>query len=112
MNPDDIARILDDLGRRLGPAGEYAFSLAVRYEFTSAAISVAFGLLLAVASAIGIVVAWRYDDESGASFPIRIFGGLFGSIGGVVGLSVSAIALPNLLNPEYAAIRSLLWAIR
>ncbi len=30
MNPDDIARILDDLGSRIGPAGEYVFALAVR----------------------------------------------------------------------------------
>ena len=32
MNPEDVGRILDEIGERIGPAGEYAFELAVRQQ--------------------------------------------------------------------------------
>lgn len=31
MNPDEIGRILDEIGKRLGPAGEYAWTKTVQY---------------------------------------------------------------------------------
>ena len=74
MNPDDIARILDDLGQRLGPTGEYVFSLAVRQVYIDAFA----GLLCWLAFAV-----------------INAF-----------------LVIPDVLNPEYAALRDILGAIR
>ena len=38
MNPEDVGKILDEIGERIGPAGEYAFELAVRQQLITGAL--------------------------------------------------------------------------
>ena len=45
MKPEDIARILDDLGTRIGPAGEYVWQLTVKQVLIDAWLWGAFGIL-------------------------------------------------------------------
>lgn len=55
MNPDDLARILDDIGQRIGPAGERVFELAVRQQvITNGLWATAAGAVAVVAVAIAI----------------------------------------------------------
>jgi hypothetical protein len=55
MNPDDLARILDDLGRRVGPAGERVFELAVRQQvITNGLWATAAGAVVVIAVAIAV----------------------------------------------------------
>ena len=125
MNPDDLAQILDDLGHRLGPTGEYVFALAVRQVYIDGALSVGLGLLctaVAVVITLGCRRLWRREVAEYAAgtsdycskpdpFMYYIFGGLAGGGSVVFALGTFSIGLPLLLNPEYAAIRDILRAI-
>ncbi len=113
MTADDLAKILDMLGQRLGPTGQYVFGLAVRQVYIDAATSAVFliGWVL-----LGLVVGprlYRYVTEDGQSaYSSRDIGGVivavvYGLVGIMV-LLVAAFAIPAVLNPEYAAIRDIL----
>ena len=105
MNPDDLARILDELGRRLGPAGEHVFALAVRQQIINGVFGVIAALILMIVGVVFVVVGRRQIDSDG-----------FEWFAGGVAWIIAAIALIGglslLLNPEYAAIRELLSAVR
>jgi hypothetical protein len=104
MNPDDLARILDELGRRLGPAGEHVFALAVRQQIIEGIVWVTVGLLLIIAGVVAFLVIRRQTDSDG-------FEWLAGGILWVVAAVALIPGLLQLLNPEYAAIRDLLKAV-
>jgi hypothetical protein len=102
VNPDDIARILDDLGNRLGPAGEYVFALSVRYVVTDAILGLAFG---AIAAVIAVVAArWASRQQYEEVLLGYLLAGVLGAIAALFGF----LNLRTLLNPEYAAIRDIL----
>lgn len=116
MNPDDLAKILDELGKRLGPTGEHVFELAVRQVYINAATAT---LLLVVFVGINVLAVprmWRYvtapnqgsySDRGMAAF---LLGMLDVGVGGLV-LLAAVIYIPSVLNPEYAAIRDILSAV-
>jgi hypothetical protein len=106
MNPDDLARILDELGQRLGPTGEYVFALAVRQVVIDAVLLLAFAAIL-VGSA---TYAWRAvaRADSFDAAPLRLIAGALY----LAATIAAAGALSALLNPEYAALRDILGAIR
>lgn len=135
MNADDLAKILDELGQRLGPTGEHVFQLAVRQVYIDAGLSLVVngvGLLFL----IGFVVAaakfsigrWRaevaaYAEGKGRWSPIQrgpdmsdylfawVVGGFLWLIfvcGMILGL---VAALSRVLNPEYAALRDIIGQI-
>lgn len=119
MNPDDIARILDDLGERIGPAGEYVFALAVRQVYIDGVLNIGLGLLcIPVAVVVGLVCwrSWRSASTQGYGAPDPFIYLMFGGSAVVAALILALFAfasgLPKLLNPEYAAIRDILGAIR
>jgi hypothetical protein len=107
MSPDDLARILDELGRRLGPAGEHVFALAVRQQIIEGTLLGIGGLILVIVGVIVAIVARRndYDNDGFIGWFGPGFCFLFGGV-------LLAAALSQLLNPEYAAIRDLLKAVR
>lgn len=132
MEPEDLARILDDLGQRLGPTGEYVFALAVRQVVIDASITLAWGIPTILAVTAVVVWAARFTRQRyAAAKAIEKPGGysyervdlmnyvmpwlMFGFIGSIVlgtaGLAVTH-QLGRLLNPEYAAIRDILGAVR
>jgi len=101
MNPDDLAKILDELGQRLGPTGSHVFELAVRQQVILGVIGLVAGVTLV---ALGIIVGfWEWRKQP----PI-----IFGPVIAGVSILPFLVALPLLLNPEYAAIRDLLGALR
>ena len=115
MNADDLAKILDELGQRLGPTGEYVVQLAVRQVYVEAIVTIVATALLAVA---GLVVGpriyrWYEADEPYGirEMPTLVVGLLF-PIAMLVGITGTLIAIPRLLNPEYAALRDIIGAIR
>ena len=132
MNADDLAKILDELGQRLGPTGERVFALAVQYQITSSliwAIGSAIGL---IAIAVGTVLCarltirnWRAavaktdknayfatdPDMADYVFPWLLGGSAFG-IAALVLISVLTSSLVTLANPEYSALRGLIESIK
>ena len=137
MNADDLAKILDELGRRLGPTGEYVFQLAVRQVIISSALGAAvsaIGLIaLAIAIAAGLrltvsryrVVAKSYAEGKGRWSSIGqtspdwddyvfpwIFIGLFGGAAMFMLTGIFTSSLIRLLNPEFAALHDLIGMIR
>lgn len=120
MNPDDLAKILDELGRRLGPTGQHVFDLAVRQQIIDGAF-VVFALLIFVFLSIVVTIAvWRrrnngLDKEDPGylnltdSIGILVFVWMIPVV--IVVLPLAG-ALGKLLNPEYAAIRDILSAIK
>jgi hypothetical protein len=115
VNPDDLIRILDELGKRLGPTGEYVFGLAVRQVYIEAVVGIglfAFALMVG-AIVIPRVYRWQQADRSGYSER-----GMIATIGGLLaamllfGVTANAIfQLQNVLNPEYAALRAILGTV-
>jgi hypothetical protein len=128
VNPDDLARILDELGQRLGPAGAYVFGLAVRQVLIGSVL----GLSLAVVTGASGYVAlratrkhvaaewarWnalperekdyphtngRPDTLGGALWWYLLPGALF-----IATALIATFALSRLLNPEYAALTDIL----
>lgn len=137
MTADELARILDELGRRLGPAGEYAFGIAVRYQMTSALIW-AIGAGVTLALIIGVVLwaarftsrrwhadwaayherfpngsTYRSDRPDSLDYLMPWMLGSLGIVlvgGGAAGTLLSSLV--TVLNPEYAALRDLIGAVR
>ena len=116
MNADELAKILDELGQRLGPTGEYVFALAVRQAYiegwTFVGVAVLFGLATLVGvigSAVSIV---RRPSDKDAGY----YGAVVAMVSGLGFVIASAFffayGLPKLLNPEYAALRDLIGTIR
>lgn len=108
MNADEITRLLDELGKRLGPAGEHVFELAVRQQvivstmWLIGASLVALICLTILVSAIVYVV--RHDDTADGPFNAGAIA-LFLLIPTIV---VAVLNIPTLLNPEYAAMVAIL----
>ena len=46
MNPEDVGRILDEIGERIGPAGEYAWQLTVRQVYLEGILGTLIGGLV------------------------------------------------------------------
>lgn len=57
MSPDDLAKILDELGKRLGPTGQHVFELAVRNVVITNTIWVGFWGVVAVISLATLLVS-------------------------------------------------------
>lgn len=116
MNPDDIIRLLDELGERLGPAGQRVFELAVRQVYVEAiTVLAALAILIAVGLVFGPRLA-RWSEGGGAYsdrplLAIFVWLGYGGLLVGAV-LLVMLVAVPGIFNPEYAALSRLLGAIR
>lgn len=115
MNPEDVARILDELGERLGPAGEYVFQLAVRQVYINALTSVVALVLVLALTAVVVPRAerWRRDDTGSYGDRGFVMAFAYGGWACVVGFVVLWVffAVPSIFNAEYAAIRSILTAI-
>jgi hypothetical protein len=124
MNPEDVGRILDEIGERIGPAGSHVFELAIRQAIIDGSASLVAGVILIV------VAVWAFrrartaiyrkpepdpnrgtyyssTDKMDEYFPM---GGVAAATGIVFILGIWTVydGVTSLLNPEYAAIRDLL----
>ena len=127
MNPEDVGRILDEIGERIGPAGEYAWGLAVRQVYIEGTIGSILGSALAIATlvaGVGALVliyrryladlertkgAGRYDRTDPFGYVLSALAVL--SLGGAAFgfcLTWAVLAIQQLLNPEYHAMIRLL----
>ena len=119
MNADDLGKILDELGQRLGPAGEHVYSVLVKQAQLVGAVQLALGMVLVILGMVAVAVitklaqadqARRADDDYLDSYDPT--GYVF--VGGLclfpIGLGVALLALGFLavFNPEYHAITDLL----
>jgi uncharacterized protein involved in response to NO len=112
MNADDLAKILDELGKRLGPTGSHVFELAVRQVYINAGTAV---VCLAIVVALGWIATprlyrWQQDGND-RDIVCAILGIVYGFVAVIVGL-MALIAVPLVFNPEYAAIRDLIGQIK
>lgn len=113
MNPEDVGRVLDEIGERIGPAGEYAWQLTVRQVVIDAALWGALGLFSLVLTTFLFVAIRRNDREAIARGDTNDLFGWGGALG-ITGLAlIPALALiiwpgSMLLNPEYHAMTRLL----
>lgn len=114
MNPDDLVKILDELGRRLGPAGEHVFELAVRQVYIDGITAI----ILTVAFVVTNLILWprvaRYIEAGPRDGERGIAGFLLALLDLFIGALVAVwflIAAPAMLNPEYAALKDILSTI-
>ena len=111
MKPEDIAKILDDLGQRLGPSGEYVFGLAVRQVYVNGiAAFVMFGSLVALGLIIGSrFLRWGRDKEASEVqwFASVILGLTYGTVVTIFAIG-TFFDVRAMFNPEYAALSDLL----
>jgi hypothetical protein len=133
MSADELGRILDELGRRLGPAGEHVFALAVRQVYIDGAMSM---LAAAVSLAVGWQAlrttrrfranAWAKWNAKPTNYPSidghpveditvalpSLLGYAVVLLAVLAAIGFTSTALTNLLNPEYVAIRDILGAVK
>lgn len=114
MSAEDLARLLDQLGQRLGPTGERVFALAVRQVWIDGLLGVGAAVVAAAFMFIALPRLYRWG-RSGDGYSTRdleavVAGLIVVLIGGLI-VANGVYALSRLLNPEYAAIRDLLGAI-
>lgn len=118
MTPEELGRLLDELGQRIGPAGEHVFQLAVRQAVIDGVIGIIFGLTLVIGTGVIFVKAVKWilsrestssynDDALDKGFPIGIMSLPAGLLIATGFVSLSS-GISSLLNPEYAAIRDIL----
>lgn len=98
MNPEDIGKILDEIGERIGPAGAYAWEITVRQVVIDASVWLSLGAL-ALVVALG---AFTYAAVRRSADALGV--GLLA----LTGLIPMGVALTQLLNPEYHAMVRLL----
>jgi hypothetical protein len=71
MTADDIAKILDELGKRLGPAGDHLFALTARQVQIEAITSIAGVILLILATIVLSLIAY-FSWKSGYRLEARL----------------------------------------
>lgn len=114
MNPEDIGRILDEIGERIGPAGEYAWRIAVAHESLSSWIALLVPLSAFVIALVVLVVGIRlvsvggWGEETPTAGALTVMIGGFASLfTGIALLSVVGTELPDALIPEWGVLRQL-----
>ncbi len=111
MNPEDIGRILDEIGERIGPAGEYAWHLTVRQVVIDAVMWGVFGCALLGLAVLTYVLLRRNTAESDK--PMSVVDCLaLASWAAIPGTAIIALLGTMLLNPEYHAMLRLITTVR
>ena len=117
MNPEDVGRILDEIGERIGPAGEAAWAILVRGVWVDSVIGVLFGLFL---TTVGVIITYfaskigrQMDREDAGSmgFPLMIVGPVLGLTMMVIGVPAIFLNLQGVFVPEFKAIEYILRAL-
>jgi predicted PurR-regulated permease PerM len=112
VSAEDLARLLDELGQRLGPTGAHVFELAVWYKVTDALVGMVFGILLALLPWLLVrYVRGRIDDHDDREFAttIAFVLAVACTVGGAMLVASDIITF---LNPEYAALRDIVRTIK
>lgn len=129
MNPDDIIKLLDELGRRIGPTGQYVWQIAVKQASIDGWLTVSAGILLLLSIGLSFGVALLYSHKAWRSYRARKDAGgggyfdsppgwepfiiagmvsLFALIAGVISILVG---ISTLANPEYHALIDILQSL-
>lgn len=118
MNPEDIGRILDEIGARIGPAGEYAWDTLVMGERIIGGVLVGAGVVAGAATFVLYRLGrWAYETHKGAGpYDSHDIGAVTFGIGCltffIAACALVGSGLPGLLAPEYVAIKQILGSIR
>ena len=121
MNPEDLARILDELGQRLGPSGAAAFASVVTQKVNEAQAWIGFYSL--ASSVLVVSMALLFIAGAILAFADRKTESVGNTIGGTF-LAVFLLGVPwafaqyqlivaglQLQNPTYYALRDILSAV-
>jgi len=110
MDPEDVGRILDEIGNRIGPAGEYAWQLTVKQVVIDSVLWGIFGIfltLLAIGTFIWILLHDRRMTDSRSEFgtgnAVMLLLWTF-----IPGFLVVAWVGTMIFNPEYHAMLRLI----
>lgn len=113
MTPEQLGQFLDELGKRLGPAGDHVWQIAVQRAVISNAVWLVGSVVLVIASVWAARWLWKVtaDVDDVDQGMLRIFGSLGTAAGAVAGTAIALGSLINLMTPEYKALSDLLSAI-
>jgi hypothetical protein len=108
VSPDDIIKLLDELGQRLEGPTKHLFELAYRQTLIEGVI---FSVLVLIAFAINVVgsIAWikHGTNENDPPMWAQAFG--YGMLLAIPAMLIFGLpALTNLLNPEWVAVGKLI----
>lgn len=110
MSSDEIVTLLDELGRRLGPAGQHVLELGTRQIITSSIVWIITAIAVVIACFLGIRWGWRaWNNSEDIGGPILMTFGGFGIATSVIVIATSLIAL---LNPEWSALTQILTTLK
>ena len=120
MNPEDIGRILDEIGERIGPAGEYAWEVAVTGHRIGGFITIGAGVAVLGIAAAGL---WLWRDGRRKSLATTssygrdgedamVFGGGLALLASLAAIILFTVGIFAVAMPEYHVIQSILGAGR
>jgi ABC-type multidrug transport system permease subunit len=118
MDPQDVVKVLDEIGKRVGPAGEYAWSILVAGQRVTGIVGLVTGtILMVVAYILYRVVRFlmKKGKEETSSYTNRddyylgafLTGGL-AIIVVVLGLAVAMSSIASVVAPEYVILHDLI----
>jgi hypothetical protein len=113
MTPEQLGQFLDELGKRLGPAGDHVYQLAIRQVVISNAVGLAVAVAIFAFTFFGVRFVWRRarDADSTDEGFLKVISSIGAIFGFLIGVIWAGTCLVSLLNPEYAALRDILSAI-
>lgn len=114
MNPEDIGRILDEVGERIGPAGEYAWQVGVQHTAISAWAGLILPIVALVIALPMVVISYpRIDPERMDGWgAMLLVSGFVSVVAAVAFIGTVGDNLPDALVPEWAAIERLLGSVK
>lgn len=115
MNPDDVGRILDEIGERIGPAGEYAWATLVGGERVMGFLGLSVGIILTVVAYVAYrLCRWAIAKHAAASSyydshdVAAVVFGIVGFFTAIMGLAFIGFAIPSIVAPEFVVLRNLI----
>ena len=124
MTADELTKLLDELQQRLQGPAKYVFDLAVKQAIINGALPFVFAAVMLVVFVVtvllGLLVARGIPEgqfEEGDDPRVWIVMGFWSAsviatILGVVALAVGLAGLSNLLNPEWAALQTIITTLK
>ena len=119
MDPQEVGRILDEIGKRIGPAGEYAWNTLVTGERVLGFTTLFMGIVLLGVTYVGYRLAKLFYDihqNSTKSFDSHDMGAFGIGVLTVLVLAGALIcigsSLPSIIAPEYVVLTKALEGVR
>ncbi len=106
---EQLEGVLDALATRFGATGEYLWEILVRQQIVEGIIGICATVVFVVVVSILGFLQWHHDEDFGYDpFPYTVPLSICIILLTIFGLTMMLVGIPQLLNPEYYALKAIL----